>query len=51
MFKQAEILAKNGKGVILDATFVTQKLRRRAAKVASLMISLTVKFPSEQVFE
>ena len=34
MFKQAEILAKNGKGVILDATFVTQKLRRRAAKVA-----------------
>jgi predicted kinase len=35
MFKQAEILAKNGKGVILDATFVTQKLRRRAAKVAT----------------
>jgi predicted kinase len=34
MFRQAEILAKKGAGVILDATFVTQNLRRRAAKVA-----------------
>ena len=35
MFRRAEILAKKGKGVILDATFVTQNLRRRAAEVAS----------------
>lgn len=35
MFRQAEILAKKGKGVILDATFVTQNLRRRAAEVAA----------------
>jgi predicted kinase len=35
MFRQAADLAKNGKGVILDATFVTQKLRRRAAEVAA----------------
>jgi predicted kinase len=35
MFRQAENLAQKGKGVILDATFVTQKLRRRAAEIAS----------------
>ena len=35
MFKQAEALAQKGKGVILDATFVTQKLRRRAAEIAA----------------
>ena len=35
MFRQAETLAKKGKGVILDATFVTQKLRRRAAEIAA----------------
>jgi predicted kinase len=35
MFRQAEELAKKGKGVILDATFVTQKLRRRAAEIAA----------------
>ena len=35
MFRQAEDLAQKGKGVILDATFVTQKLRRRAAEVAA----------------
>jgi len=35
MFRQAADLAKKGKGVILDATFVSQKLRRRAAKVAA----------------
>ena len=35
MFRQAANLAKKGKGVILDATFVTQDLRRRAAEVAA----------------
>ena len=35
MFRQAEDLAHQGKGVILDATFVSQKLRRRAAEVAA----------------
>ena len=35
MFRQAASLAKKGKGVILDATFVTQDLRRRAAEVAA----------------
>jgi len=35
MFRQAEIHAKKGKGVILDATFVTQDLRRRAAEIAA----------------
>jgi len=35
MFLQAENLVKKGKGVILDATFVTQNLRRRAAEVAA----------------
>ena len=35
MFRQAEELAKKGKGVILDATFVTQDLRRQAAEIAA----------------
>jgi predicted kinase len=35
MFRQAEELAKKGKGVILDATFVTSDLRRRAAEIAA----------------
>ncbi len=35
MFRQAENLASKGEGVILDATFVTQKLRRRAAEIAA----------------
>ena len=35
MFRRAEDLAQKGKAVILDATFVTQKLRRRAAEVAA----------------
>ena len=35
MFRQGEDLAQKGKGLILDATFVTQKLRRRAAEVAA----------------
>jgi predicted kinase len=35
MFKRADELAGEGKGVILDATFVTQELRRRAAEIAA----------------
>ena len=35
MFRMADALAGEGKGVILDATFVTQSLRRRAAEVAA----------------
>jgi len=35
MFRRAEDLVHKGKGVILDATFVTQKLRRRAAEIAA----------------
>lgn len=34
MFRRAESIAQKEKGVILDATFVTQKLRRQAAEVA-----------------
>lgn len=35
MFRRAEDLAQKHEGVILDATFVTQKLRRRAAEIAA----------------
>ncbi len=35
MFRQAEASLKKGDGVILDATFVTQSLRRRAAGIAA----------------
>jgi predicted kinase len=36
LFRRAEDLAQKSKqGVILDATFVTQKLRRRAAEIAA----------------
>jgi predicted kinase len=35
MFLEADALAASGKGVILDATFVTQSLRGRAADVAA----------------
>jgi len=35
MFRQADKSLKKGDGVILDATFVTQSLRRRAAAVAA----------------
>jgi predicted kinase len=35
MFRQAGELAKKGQGIILDATFITQALRRRAAAVAA----------------
>jgi len=35
MFRQAEETVKNSNSVILDATFVTQSLRRRAAAIAA----------------
>ncbi|MBW2285437.1 MAG: AAA family ATPase [Deltaproteobacteria bacterium] len=35
MFRMADELAGKGKGIVLDATFVTQELRRRAAEVAA----------------
>ena len=35
MFGRAGEIAASGEGVILDATFVTQALRRRAAEVAA----------------
>jgi len=35
MFAKAEELASLGRGVILDATFITQSLRKRAAEVAA----------------
>jgi predicted kinase len=35
VFRLADELASKNKGVILDATFVTQALRRRAAEIAS----------------
>ena len=35
MFKRAELTLHKDNGVILDATFVTQELRRRAAKIAA----------------
>jgi len=35
MFRRAEDLVQKNKGVILDATFVTQELRRRAAEIAA----------------
>lgn len=34
VFRRANDLAKKNSGVILDATFVTQELRRRAAEIA-----------------
>ena len=34
-FRQAEELLKNGEGAIIDATFITQSLRRRAAALAA----------------
>lgn len=35
MFRRAHELASQGQGIILDATFVTQALRRRAGEVAA----------------
>jgi len=35
MFRRADELAQKNEGVILDATFVTRKLRRRASDVAA----------------
>ena len=34
MFRMADELAGKGKGIILDATFITQELRKRAAEIA-----------------
>lgn len=34
MFRMADELALKGKGIILDATFITQALRKRAAEIA-----------------
>ena len=34
-FRQADELLKKGKGAIIDATFITQSLRRRAAALAA----------------
>jgi len=36
MFRMADELVKKGKGIILDATFINQALRRRAAEVAAM---------------
>jgi predicted kinase len=35
MFRRADTLAEKSEGVILDATFVTQDLRRQAAEIAA----------------
>jgi predicted kinase len=35
MFRRADDLAGQSKGIVLDATFVTQELRRRAAEIAA----------------
>ena len=35
IFSLADELVAKGKGIILDATFITKKLRRRAAEVAA----------------
>jgi hypothetical protein len=35
MFARADDIAAQGKGVIMDATFISQKLRQRAAEVAA----------------
>ena len=35
MFRMADELAGKGKGIILDATFITQSLRMRAAEIAA----------------
>jgi len=35
MFKRADELSEKGKSVVLDASFITQALRRRAAEVAA----------------
>jgi predicted kinase len=35
LFRRAEDLAQKGKNLILDATFVTQELRKRAAAIAA----------------
>ncbi len=51
MFRQAERITGNGSGVILDATFVTQELRKRAAAIADkhnlLFVILQTDCPQE----
>ncbi len=52
MFRRADELAQKGKtGFIMDATFVTQDLRRRAAEIASkndmLLVILQTSCPEE----
>jgi predicted kinase len=51
MFRMADTLAGQGKGVILDATFVSQSLRRRAAEVAArhnkILVIQQTKCPEE----
>ena len=42
MFKRAEDTLKKESGVILDATFVTQELRRRAAEIAASLTKTLV---------
>ena len=42
MFKRAEETLQKDKGVILDATFVTQELRRRAAGIAAVQNKILV---------
>jgi predicted kinase len=42
MFKRAEDTLKKERGVILDATFVTQELRRRAAEIAASLTKTLV---------
>ena len=51
MFRMADTLAGQGMGVILDATFVSQSLRRRAAEVAArhnkILVIQQTKCPEE----
>ena len=51
MFRQAERITGKGSGVILDATFVTQELRKRAAAIADkhnlLFVILQTDCPQE----
>jgi predicted kinase len=54
-FRQAEELLKKGKGIIIDATFITQSLRRRAAALAAkykrTFVILHTQCPREKKFE
>jgi len=54
MFRRADYLAGQSKGVVLDATFVTQELRRRAAEIAAkhalTLVILQTNCPQEVSF-